>query len=118
MLKKIVSATSAILASLSLGFASPAFSADFGDLAGTYSGKTAKGGDVLIVIPKSGNPTYRFRGAPVMVSSAKLSGKSIVLNVGSAGMGSIVLTPAGKGKMSYSYKDSWGGSASASLTKG
>lgn len=117
MLSKIARTTSIILATLTLGMVSPALSADFGDLAGTYSGKTVKGGDVLIVIPKSGNPTYRFRGAPVMVSSAKLSGKTIVLNVGNNGMGSVTLTPSGKGKMSYSYKDSWGGSASASLTK-
>lgn len=102
-------------------FAAFAFSAavstaaEFGDLAGTYSGKTAKGADIVIVVPKSGSPTYRFRGAPVKVSNAKLSGKTITMNVGANGFGRVSLTTNAKGA-SYSYRAGQD-TASASLTK-
>ncbi|MBW6425689.1 hypothetical protein KX729_30310 [Rhizobium sp. XQZ8] len=36
------------------------FAAEFGDLAGTYTGKTPKGSAIVIVVPKSGTLTYRF----------------------------------------------------------
>jgi hypothetical protein len=91
------------------------FAAEFGDLSGTYSGKTAKGGDILIVVPKTGTPSYRFRGSPVLVSSAKLSGKTISMNVGPTGMGKVVISSTGNG-MSYKYTDGQG-STVATLAK-
>jgi hypothetical protein len=105
-----------ILTSLAIALSSViSFAADFGDLAGTYSGKTAKGGDIVIVVPPSGTPTYRFRGSPVMVSSAKLSGKTITMNVGPNGFGKVSLVTDGKGA-SYSYRAGQD-TASASLIK-
>jgi len=109
MLKSIVTLV-AILASSAAGFA-----AEFGDLAGTYAGKTAKGGDIVIVVPKTGTPSYRFRGSPVRVSGATLSGKTVTLNVGPNGFGRVVLGVSGKGA-SYSYRAGQD-TASAKLTK-
>jgi hypothetical protein len=65
-LSRKVLITSAVLACS----AATALDAEFGDLAGNYSGKTAKGGEIVIIVPKSGSPTYRFRGDPVLVSGA------------------------------------------------
>jgi hypothetical protein len=107
---------SIIIASVALFMTSPlASGAEFGELAGTYTGKTPKGGDIVVVVPKSGNPTYRFRGAPVIVSNAKVFGKTISMNVGPNGMGRVILSSSGQG-MSYKYTDNKGGTT-ASLTK-
>ncbi|AYD01903.1 hypothetical protein [Neorhizobium sp. NCHU2750] len=92
-----------------------AFATEFGDLAGTYSGKTEKGSAVVFTIPKSGTPSYRFKGEPISVNTSSLSGKTITMRVGSGG-GKITLTSTGKStmQMQYSYmKDR----ASALLTK-
>jgi hypothetical protein len=91
------------------------FAAEFGDLAGTYSGKTATGSPVQVVIPKSGTPSYRFMGDSVRVNSASLSGKTIKMNVGTGG-GSVTLSSSGKGQMSYRYSFK-GNTASATLAK-
>lgn len=92
-----------------------AFAADFGELAGTYSGKTEKGSAVVFSIPKSGTPSYRFRGEPISVSSVSVSGKTFTMRVGSGG-GKITLTSTGQNSISmqYSFKAD---RASASLTK-
>ncbi|MCM2477420.1 hypothetical protein HGO38_28650 [Rhizobium sp. CG5] len=91
------------------------FAAEFGDLAGTYTGKTPKGNAIVIGVPKSGTPTYRFAGKSVRVSSATLSGKTISMNVGPSGLGRVVITASGKGA-SYKYTDDKGGT-SATLSK-
>jgi hypothetical protein len=105
-----------IIASLAFAAATTGSSAaEFGDLAGTYTGKTATGSEVVIVLPKSGSPTYRFKGGPVLVSNAKISGKTITMNVGDQGTGKVFLSASGK---SLAYK--WQGgqnTASATLTK-
>lgn len=94
---------------------SASFAAEFGELAGTYTGKTAKGNAILIVVPKSGNPSYTFAGSPVRVSGAQVSGKTISMNVGPNGLGRVSITASGKGA-SYKYTDKKG-STSASLAK-
>lgn len=105
-----------LIASLAVAFSfAISFAAEFGDLAGTYTGKTAKGGEIVIVIPPSGTPTYRFRGSPVMVSNAKLSGKTVTMNVGPEGLGRVSLVTDGKGA-SYSYR-AGADTTTASLTK-
>ncbi|AYD00660.1 hypothetical protein [Neorhizobium sp. NCHU2750] len=105
-----------IMISLAIAFSSAAsFAAEFGELAGTYTGKTARGGEIVIVVPPSGTPTYRFRGSPVMVSNAKLSGKTITMNVGAEGLGRVSLVTDGKGA-AYSYRAGQD-TTTASLTK-
>ncbi|MEV4606215.1 hypothetical protein MRBLMR1_001159 [Neorhizobium sp. LMR1-1-1.1] len=94
---------------------SASFAAEFGELAGTYTGETAKGNAILIVVPKSGNPSYTFAGSPFRVSGAKVSGKTISMNVGPNGLGRVLITASGKGA-SYKYTDNKG-STSASLAK-
>jgi len=89
--------------------------AEYGDLAGTYTGKTAKGNAIVIVVPKSGNPSYTFAGSNVRVSGARLSGKTINMNVGPNGLGRVVVTASGKGA-AYKYTDDKG-STTASLSK-
>ncbi|MGV1908989.1 hypothetical protein [Agrobacterium vitis] len=91
------------------------FAAEFGELGGTYTGKTSKGNAIVIVVPKSGTPTYRFAGESVRVSSATLSGKTIRMNVGPNGLARVVVTASGKGA-SYKYTDNRG-STSATLSK-
>lgn len=110
MFKKTIVAAIIISTSAVSGFA-----AEFGELAGTYSGKTAKGSSITVVIPKSGTPTYSFGGSSVSVNSATLSGKTVKLSVGTGG-GSVTLTETGKGKLSYKYAFK-GDSASATLSK-
>ncbi len=109
-MRKIVMTSILFIAS-----AATALAADFGELAGTYTGKTAKGGDVRIVLPKSGTPTYRFRGDSVAVNSASVSGKTVKMSVGEGG-GSITLTSSGKGQITYRYSFN-GATAAATLTK-
>lgn len=70
---------------------------------GTWTGTTASGGDVNILIPASGNPTYTFRGSPVPVRSAQMSGDTVVLQIGQSGTGRIVLTPVAPGQLRYDY---------------
>ncbi|MBW6425538.1 hypothetical protein KX729_29430 [Rhizobium sp. XQZ8] len=91
------------------------FAAEFGDLAGTYTGKTPKGSAIVIVVPKSGTPTYRFAGDSVRVSNATVSGKTINLNVGPNGLGRVSITASAKGA-SYKYSDDKGGT-SATLSR-
>ncbi len=98
-----------------LAAAASSFAAEFGDLAGTYTGTTPKGNAIVIVVPKSGTPTYRFAWDSIRVSNATLSGKTISMSVGPNGLGRVVITANGKGA-SYKYTDNKGGT-SASLSK-
>ena len=110
MIRKFAFAALAVFMSSATSFA-----ADYGDLAGSYSGKLAKGGAIRITIPKSGTPSYSFSGDSVSVNSAFLSGKTIKMDVGS-GHGSVTLTAAGKGKLSYRYYFN-GNTAATTLTR-
>lgn len=100
---------------LSSTIAGGALAADFGNLAGAYSGKTEKGSAVVFSTPKSGTPAYRFKGEQISVSSVGVSGKSIMMRVRSGG-GKITPTSTGKASMSmqYSFKAD---KASANPTK-
>src|SRR4051812_37048123 len=104
-----------ITSALLVASVTSAVAAEFGDLAGTYTRQTAKGNAIVIVVPKSGNPSYTFAGSSVRVSGAKLSGKTINMNVGPNGLGRVVVTAGGKGA-SYKYTDDKG-STSTTLTK-
>lgn len=82
---------------------------------GTWHGTTAAGGDIHIVVPASGTPSYSFRGSPVVVNSARMNGDALVLSVGRAG-GSVVLTPTAANQVQYDYSYQ-GDRASALLTR-
>lgn len=71
---------------------------------GTWSGTTASGGAIQIVVPASGNPSYTFRGSPVRVNSAQMEGDRLVLNIGQSRAGAITLTPAAGGQLQYDYR--------------
>lgn len=93
-----------LITSIFLGMtATASLAAEYGELAGTYSGKTTTGDDVTIVLPKSGSPSYRFKGTPTMVASPKIAGKTITMNVGKNGMGKVTLVVSGN-TMSYRWQ--------------
>lgn len=110
MIKKTVFAIAMLASSATASFAT-----DFGQAAGTYTGKTAKGNAISITVPKSGTPTYRFAGSTVAVASASFSGKTIKMNVGPGGHGLVVVKLKGK-DASYEYSAGQG-TTTASLTK-
>lgn len=83
---------------------------------GTWTGTTARGGAVQVVVPATGTPTYAFRGERVPVRSAAVSGNTLVLGVGATGEGRVVLTPVGAGQLRYDYSFR-GQSASAVLAR-
>lgn len=83
---------------------------------GTWTGTTAAGGDIRIVVPAGGTPTYVFRGSDVPVTAARVSGDSLVLRVGRSGGGTVTLTPLAGDQLQYDY--SFGGDrATAVVTR-
>ena len=93
---------------------STAFAKDAG-WEGTWVGVTQKGGDVVITMA-GGRASYQFRGSPVTVNSASVSGSTLTLGVGSLN-GQIRVTKTGPNSAAYSYADSNGGSATATLKR-
>lgn len=83
-------------------------------LVGRWSGNLPNGASILLDIPKSGKPSYRFKGMNVAVVSARASGNSLVLSVG-RGYGNVTVTPSG-GTLAYTYSDREG-TAKAVLTR-
>ncbi len=102
---KIAGTVSAI--SFTLAVAVSSYAAEFDSLAGTYAGKTAKGNAIVIVVPKKGIPSYSFAGSDVRVSNAKVTGKTIIMNVGPEGLGRVTITTNAKGA-AYKYTDGKG----------
>lgn len=82
---------------------------------GTWAGVTQKGGDVVITV-SGGRASYQFRGASVPVNSAAISGTTLMLGVGSLN-GQVRVKKTGADTAAYSYSDSSGGSASATLKR-
>lgn len=82
---------------------------------GVWAGTTAKGGAVVVTV-SGGQVSYSFRGEAVRVNSASMSGKTLTFTVGSLD-GVVRLTKSGATNASYSYSDSTGGSASATLSR-
>ena len=82
---------------------------------GTWTGVTQKGGDVAVTI-SGDRVSYQFRGASVPVNSASVSGSAVMLGVGSLN-GQVRLKKTGSDTASYSYSDSNGGSAAATLKR-
>ena len=82
---------------------------------GTWAGTTAKGGDIVVTV-SGGRATYAFRGSSVPVNSAAMSGQTLTLTVGALN-GVVRLSKSGADSASYSYSDSSGGSATATLKR-
>ena len=82
---------------------------------GTWAGVTQKGGDVVVTVAGD-RVSYQFRGSSVPVNSAAVSGSAVTLGVGSSN-GQVRLKKTGADTASYSYSDSTGGSASATLKR-
>lgn len=84
---------------------------------GTWSGTTERGGSVQVVVSGNKASSYVFRGQPVNVTGSQASGNSLTINVNGGIPGTVRLTK-GKGQTaSYTYSDTGGGSASATLTR-
>jgi hypothetical protein len=111
MLTKLLSATTVLFL-----YCMPAVAGEYGELAGSYTGKLKSGASVRVVIPKSGKPTYYFKGSRVTVNSDTYSGKTIKLDVGS-GHGNVTLTPGKKSQLSFKYRLK-SDTAATVLTKG
>ena len=82
---------------------------------GVWEGTTAKGGSVVVTV-SGGEVSYTFRGSDVPVNSASVSANALTLKVGSMN-GVVRLTKSGGTAAAYSYSDTSGGSASATLKR-
>ena len=82
---------------------------------GTWTGVTAKGGDIVLTV-SGGQVSYVFRGASVPINSASISGKTLTLSVGTL-QARVSVTRTGPATANYSYSDPNGGSAAAVLTR-
>jgi hypothetical protein len=81
---------------------------------GTWTGTTERGGSVQIVVSGNTPTAYIFRGQPAAISSPKASANALSFKVGTTG--TVTLTKAGAGAR-YSYSDTTGGNAAATLTR-
>lgn len=97
-----------------LAVASPSSAKDAG-WDGVWEGTTTKGGSIVVTVA-GGQVSYVFRGSSVQVNSASLAGGKLTLTVGAMN-GVVKLTKSGASTASYSYSDSSGGSASATLQR-
>ena len=91
-----------------------AASEDRSAFVGNWSGSLTSGDPITVSVPASGNPSYSYNGDRVPVRSARLSGGSLVLTVGSGG-GTVTLTPQGK-QLGLAYRFR-GNSASGVLSR-
>jgi hypothetical protein len=82
---------------------------------GTWTGTTERGGSVQITVAKNQAQSYVFRGQSVPVHNSKATGNGLTFTAGN--IGTVTLT-GGKGKTAaYTYSDTQGGSAKATLTR-
>jgi hypothetical protein len=68
---------------------------------GAWRGTTERGGSILLDIPASGSPRYVFRGENVPIQSTRMSGNSMLINLGAA---LITLTPSGSNQLDYVWQ--------------
>lgn len=83
---------------------------------GTWTGQTAKGGDISITISGNSATEYVFRGQSVPINQSAGTKKTFQLSVGQLNS-TVRLTMAGANKARYSYSDSQGGSATGSVMR-
>jgi uncharacterized protein (DUF2141 family) len=98
-----------------LALAASAASAKDAGLEGTWTGVTQKGGEIVVTV-SGGRASYQFRGASVTVNSASISGTTLTMGVGALN-GQVRVKKTGADTAAYSYSDSNGGSASATLKR-
>lgn len=84
------------------------------DMTGTWRGTLGGGAAVQVRISDGGSVAYAYNGQNVPVTATRVSGRSLVLTVGSGG-GQVTLTPAGD-RLNYRYSFR-GDQASAILTR-
>jgi hypothetical protein len=84
---------------------------------GTWVGTTQKGGSVQVSVSGSRPASYVFRGQSVPITGASVSGNTMTINVNGGIPGTVTLTRGKGNAMSYSYSDTGGGTAAATLSK-
>jgi len=84
---------------------------------GTWSGTTERGGSVQVVVSGNKAASYVFRGQPVNITGSQASASSLTINVNGGIPGTVRLTKGKGTSASYSYSDTGGGSAKATLTR-
>jgi len=104
-------------AACALMMAMPALAQQAGTWDGTWSGAPERGGSILITISGNRAASYVFRGQPVNVTGSQASGNSFTISVNGGIPGTVRLTK-GKGQnAAYTYADTGGGSAKATLSR-
>ncbi len=82
---------------------------------GTWTGTTERGGSIQITVAGNQVQSYVFRGQNVPVHNARISGNGLSFTAGNIGT---VTVSGAKGKTAtYSYSDTQGGNARATLTR-
>ena len=84
-------------------------------LDGTWTGTTQRGGSVQITVAGNQAQSYVFRGQPVPVSGSRAFGNTLSFQSGSTG--TVTLTKGRGNTAQYSYSDTSGGNAAATLTR-
>ena len=82
---------------------------------GTWTGTTERGGSVQITVAQNQVQSYVFRGQSVPVYNSRASGGGLTFTAGS--IGTVTLTGVRGKTASYTYVDTQGGSAKATLTR-
>jgi hypothetical protein len=72
---------------------------------------------VQVVVSGSKAASYVFRGQPVNVTGSQASGNSLTINVNGGIPGTVRLTKGQGSTANYTYSDTGGGSAKATLTR-
>lgn len=84
---------------------------------GTWSGTTERGGSVQVVVLGNRATSYVFRGQSVNVTGSQAFGNNLTITVNGGVPGTVRLTK-GKGQTAnYTYSDTSGGSAKATLSR-
>jgi hypothetical protein len=83
----------------------------------TWVGTTQRGGAVQVTVSGGRPASYVFRGQPVPITGASVSGNSMTINVNGGIPGTVKITRGMGNAVSYSYSDTGGGTAAATLTK-
>lgn len=83
---------------------------------GTWTGTTARGGAVQIVIASGQVQSYTFNGQTYPIGSSSVRSDQVSFTAGTAAAVNS-MTPAGKGKASWTFNHPQIGQASATLTK-
>jgi hypothetical protein len=84
---------------------------------GTWTGTTQRGGSVQVTISGGRPAAYVFRGQSVPITGASASGNTITISINGGIPGTVKLTRGRGNTVSYSYSDTGGGSAAATLAK-